>query len=58
MVETQFNEVKCIRSDNGIEFIMKDFFKSKEILHQLTYVDTPKKNAIVERKYQHISNVA
>ena len=59
MVETQFNtKVKCIRSDNGIEFIMKDFFKSKEILHQLTCVDTPLKNVIVERKHQHILNVA
>ena len=51
MVETQFNaKIKCIRSDNGTEFIMKDFFKSKGILHQLSCVDTPQQNAIVERK--------
>ena len=51
MVETQFNaKIKCIRSDNGTKFIMKDFFKSKGILHQLSCVDTPQQNAIVERK--------
>ena len=59
MVETQFNvKIKCIRSENGTEFIMKDFFKSKGILYQLSCVDTPQQNAIVERKYQHILNVA
>ena len=30
MVETQFNaKIKCLRSDNGAEFITKDFFKIK-----------------------------
>jgi len=28
--------------------------KTKSILHQLTYVDTPQQNAIVEKKHQHI----
>jgi len=37
---------------------MKGFFKSKGILHQLSCIDTPQQNAIVERKYQHILNVA
>ena len=41
MVETQFAaKIKCLRSDNGTEFFMKDFFKSKGILHQLTCVET------------------
>ena len=59
MVSTQFNcKVKTIRSDNGSEFYLKDFFQSNGILHQLTCVDTPQQNVVVERKYQHVLNVA
>ena len=58
MVNTQFNsKIQTIRSDNGIELFLKDFFHSNGILHQLAYVDTPQQNAIVERKHQHILNV-
>ena len=53
MVNTQFNsKIQTIRSDNGIEFFLKDFFHSNGILHQLAYVDTPQQNAIVDRKHQ------
>ena len=59
MVETQFcKKIKTLRSDNGTEFIMKDCFAKKGILHHLSYVETPQQNAIVERKHQHILNVA
>ena len=59
MVLTQFNcKIKTIRSDNGTEFYLKDFFHSNGILHQLTCVDIPQQNAIVERKHQHLLNVA
>lgn len=42
MVENQFNsKVKCIRSDNGPEFKQLEFYRSKEIMHQLSCVETP-----------------
>ena len=59
MVNTQFNcKIKSIRSDNGTKFYLKDLFQSHGILHQLTCVDTPQQNDVVERKHQHILNVA
>ena len=50
MVETQFaRKVKCIRLDNGTEFFLKYFFTKRGILHQLSCVETPQQNAVVER---------
>ena len=48
MVNTQFNnKIKTIRSDDGTEFYLKDFFHSNGILHQLSCVDTLQQNAVV-----------
>jgi len=60
MVNKQFKKhVKIVRSDNGIEFaFLKNYFLEHGIVFHTSCVSTPQQNGRVERKHQHIMNVA
>ena len=59
MVENQFEKkVKSIRSDNGPEFLMQEFYAEKGILHQRSCVYTPQQNGRIERRHQHLLNIS
>lgn len=58
LVETNSNPRLKSRTDNGHGFDMKEYFASKGTLPQVSYVERPQQNGAVERKQQHILNVA
>ena len=58
-VENQYNvKVKSVRSDNAQELKFTSFFKEKGIVPYHSCPETPEQNSVVERKHQHILNVA
>lgn len=58
-VQNQFNtSIESIRYDNECEFMLKDFYSDKRILHQTSCVGTPQQNGIIERKHQHLLGLA
>ena len=59
MILNQFKTtIKVLRTNNGPEFAIDSFYASKGIVHQLSCVESPQQNAVVERKHQHLLNVA
>lgn len=60
LVQTQFNtKIKSVRSDNAHELAFTNFFfHEKGIIAFHSCVNIPEQNSIVERKHQHILNVA
>jgi len=54
LVKTKFSTiVKCIRSNQRPEFNLHQFYSLKDIEHQMSCVETPQQNGVVERKHQH-----
>lgn len=51
-------KIKCLRSDNGVEFNMTKFYSTKGVIHQLSFVETTPQNSILERKHQHLLNIS
>ena len=59
MVETQYKAVvKAVRSDNAPELKFVEFYKKKGIVSYHSCPETPEQNSVMERKHQHIMNVA
>ena len=60
-VEKEFKlKIKCLRTDNGGEFLSNDFMeycKEHGIQRQLTCPETPQQNGVAERKLAHLTSV-
>lgn len=61
-VQKEFGvKIKCLRSDNGGEFMSEDFSQycnKNNILRQMTCPNTPQQNGVSERKLAHLASVS
>ncbi|KAM3338762.1 hypothetical protein P3S68_030848 [Capsicum galapagoense] len=61
VVANEFRKkIKCLRSDNGGEYMSDDFFQychDNRILCQMTCPDTPQQNGVAERKFAYLTSV-
>ena len=59
LISTQFRvKIKSIRSDNAPELALSNFFCAHRVVSFHLCVETLHQNSVVERKHQHILNVA
>ncbi|KAL4279785.1 hypothetical protein GQ457_03G014780 [Hibiscus cannabinus] len=62
VVEKEFGmKIKCIRNDNGGEYMSDDFFQycsDNGIARQMTCPDTPQQNGVSERKLAHLASMS
>ncbi|KAA0037194.1 Retrovirus-related Pol polyprotein from transposon TNT 1-94 [Cucumis melo var. makuwa] len=55
---TIVDDKSSFRSDNAPELNFREFFTKTETTHQFSCAYTPQQNAVVERKHQHLLNMA